>query len=203
MAGLAYQAALSGPSDHIVASAGGPGNPDQESPVGRPLVGHALTLIVGARFTIAIHSVSGRTTASRIINHGAVLLAAAQAEAASANGSAAARVIRAAASQVVERARPELLRGDVSRVVGATGIAQAVIAMGSNGSSKATLAQVRAASDRLAATWVDGKQARRSQERVDPMLIGAAMLTAILDHLGASEIEAETVPSGQATLTVG
>jgi hypothetical protein len=193
--------ALTGPPFHAVPIKSDPRHPADESPAGSQALGHALTLMVGARFTTVVHSSGGRTTASRIISHGPVLLAAAQAEAASANGAAAARVIRAAAAQVVERARLELLRGDRPSVFGATGIAQAVITLGSAGLSKATLAQVQAASDRLAAIWVDGRSERRS--RVEPMLIGAAMLTAILGHLGASEIEVEAELSDHATLKVG
>jgi hypothetical protein len=167
---------------------------------GAPPAAHSVVLRIGVKFTTAVHTDGERLVALRIVNHGAVLLAASQAEAASATGGAAARVIRAAARQVAERARLEVLRGITCPVVGAVGIARAVIDLGSSGGSKATLDQVHDATDTLGLAWVDRKKDPASRTLVEPMMIGSAVLGAILECLGACEIEAEAEASGQMTV---
>jgi hypothetical protein len=140
--------------------------------------------------------------AFRIVSHGPVALAASQAAAASASGAAAARVLRAAAEQVAERARLESLLGVICPVVGTAGIARAVITLGSGGGSKASLQQVHAATDTLGLNWAEGKRTGRSQAWIEPMMIGSAVLGAILERLGAREIVAESEVPVETTLEV-
>ena len=59
------------------------------------------------------------------------------------------------------------------------------------GGRKATLSQIEQATDKLGAVWVDEKKASPSQGWVEPMMVGAAMLEAMLECLGANEIEVE------------
>ena len=169
---------------------------------GAPMSGESLVVRVGARFTSAFRVLDERSMAARIVSHGPVMLAASQAAAASANGSAAARVLRAAAQQVVQRAGLEILGGITCPVVGAAGIARAVITLGAAGASKATVEQVRGATDTLAATWVEGKKGGLLLAWVEPMMIGSAVLGAILETLGTSEIVAEAKAPREGTLKV-
>jgi hypothetical protein len=157
----------------------------------------SVVIRIGAKFTTAVRTEGERVVALRIVSHGAVLLAASQAEAASASGTAAARVVRAAARQVAERAQLEILRGAERPVIGAPGIARAVIDLGSSGASRATLEQVHAATDTLGVSWVEQKKDPASRSSIGAMMIGAAMLGAILEYLGAREIEAEPEPPAQ------
>jgi hypothetical protein len=152
---------------------------------------------VGARFTAAARTTGEQHVACRILSHGPVLLAAAQAEAANANGGAAARVIRSAAEQAAEHARIENLRGAFGPVIGTAGIARAVITFGSSGSSIATLDQVRSATDTLASAWVERTNEWAPHQWLEPMLIGAAVIGAILECLGATAIAAEAESPGR------
>jgi hypothetical protein len=165
-------------------------------------IGQSLLIRVGARYTTASRADGDRMMAFRTISHGPVMLAASQAAAASASGAAAARVLRAAAEQVAERARLETLLGATCPVVGTAGIARAVITLGSAGGSRATLAQIQSATETLGMNWVDGKRTGRSQAWLEPMLVGSAVLEAILARLGAREITAEAETSIDRTLEV-
>lgn len=158
---------------------------------GAPPAERSVVIRIGAKFTTAVRTEAERVVALRIISHGAVLLAASQAAAASASGSAAARVVRAAARQVAERAQLDILRGLDRPVIGAAGIARAVIDLGSSGGSRATLEQVHEATDTLGVAWVAEQKDPGSRTSTGSMMIGAAVLGAILEHLGACEIEAE------------
>lgn len=169
---------------------------------GASMSGESLVVRVGARFTSAFRVLEERSMAARIVSHGPVMLAASQAAAASASGTAAARVLRAAAQQVVQRARLEILGRITCPMVGATGIARAVITLGAAGGSKATVEQVHAATDTLAATWVEGRKGGVSQVWVEPMMIGSAVLGAILETLGTNEIAAEVEAPREGTLKV-
>jgi hypothetical protein len=156
-----------------------------------------VVIRVGGRFTAAARTTGEQQVACRILSHGPILLAAAQAEAANANGGAAARVIRSAAEQAAERARVEILRGTFGPVIGTAGIARAVITFGSSGSSIATLDQVRSATETLASAWVERTNERALHQWVEPMLIGAAVIGAILECLGATAIAAEAESPGR------
>jgi hypothetical protein len=159
---------------------------------GRPLNGEPrLVFRIGARFTTLARSNGDRVVASRVVSHAPVLLAASQAAAASASGSATARVIRSAARQVVERKHFHSSWRAGNRVLGAAGVAQALVTLSAAGGPKATLIQIQQATDKLGAVWVDENKTSPSQGWVEPMLVGAAMLEALLERLGASEIEVE------------
>jgi hypothetical protein len=160
----------------------------------------SLILRVGAKFSTAARSGADHDVPLRIIRHGPVTLAASQAKAAKASGSAAARVIRAAARQVAERAQLDALLGSPCSVIGGSGIARAVITLGSSGRSRATVKEIHNAMDALAATWVEGKTGDLADPWAEPMMVGAAVLGAILDWLGANEIAAEAEPTRQQTL---
>ena len=116
-----------------------------------PATGRSLVVRVGCRFTLVVGASDGRLVGFRSVSHGPVLLAASHAEAANANGAAAARVVRAAAGQVAERARLESLVSAGGAVVGATGIAETVIALAARGASQATVDEVRAVTETLGA----------------------------------------------------
>jgi hypothetical protein len=141
--------------------------------------------------------------AFRLLGHGPVMLAASQAAAASASGTAAARVVRAAAEQVAERGRLETLLGATCPIVGTAGIARAVITLGSTGGSKATLEQIHTATDTLGMNWAERKRPGRLQQGwIEPMLVGAAVLGAVLARLGATEIIAEAEAPVDKTLEI-
>lgn len=165
----------------------GPRLPD---PMESFLFEQSVVIRVGTSFTRTVHSTGGRLIASRVLSHGPLLLAASQAEAASASGVAAARVIRAAARQVAERARLDGLNGPGCSIIGAGEIARAVITLGADGRSRATVAELRAATEALGLTWVAGHPGGPSQKWVEPMLIGGAILESALEFLGAEEIVA-------------
>jgi hypothetical protein len=78
-----------------------------------------------------------------------------------------------------------------------------VITLGSAGGHKATLKQIQAATDMLGIDWVDGRRTGRSQDWIDPMMVGAAVLGAVLERLGAREILAEIGDPFERTLEVG
>jgi hypothetical protein len=163
----------------------------KDAPAAALATGRSVVICVAARFTTAVRADGDRLIAVRIVSHGPVSLAASQAEAASANGMAAARMLRAAANQVAERARLEKLADTTCAVVGTAGIARAVITLGSDGGSKATLEQVHAATERLAVSWVEAKRTGHAQNWIVQMMIGAAVLGAVLESLGVSEVQAE------------
>jgi hypothetical protein len=169
-----------------------------------PATGQSLFIRVGARHTTAVRADVDRMVAYRILNHGPVILAASQAAAASASGTATARVVRAAAEQVAERGRLDTLFGTACPVVGTAGIARAVITLGAAGRSKATLDQIHAATETLGMNWAEGRRRGRFQQEglVEPMLVGAAVLGAILARLGAPEIVAEAETPVDRTLEV-
>jgi hypothetical protein len=150
--------------------------------------GQTLVVSVGSKLSTAVRAVGQEPVAMRLVRHGAVSLAAAHAAAANASGAAVARVLRVAAGQVAERARLELLRGSECPVLGAAPITRAVIRLGAVGRSRATIEQVRSATETLAETWVADPRARNDQAGIETMMIGAAVLEAILDGLGAREI---------------
>lgn len=152
--------------------------------------------------TTVVRAPDDDPTALRIIRHGPVALAASQAAAASASAGAVARVIRAAARQVAERARLDGLRGLACPVLGTAGIARAVIRLGAAGRSRATLEQVRAATDTLAETWVAARQGGRPQAWVEPMMIGSAVLGAVLEELGATDVAVEGEAPREGTLEI-
>ena len=156
-------------------------------PAGAP----SLLVRVGTRSTIAVRSVGNRLVGFGVVSHGPAMLAASQAEAARASGAAAARMLRVAAEQVAERARLERLLGILCPVQGTAGIARAVITLASSGSSKATLSELYAATETLAASWVDGKRNGRLQSWIESLMVGSAVLAATLDRLGAREILAQ------------
>ena len=196
MTGATDQSLLGSPSDDATSSEGESPLWDCVTLVEVPAADESVVVRIGSKFTSVVRSEGERAVAIRVVSHAAVVLAASQAEAASASGGAAARVIRAAARQVAERARLEILRGLGCPVLGSAGIARAVIALGSSGGSKATVEQVNAATDTLGVAWVDRNNRSAEATWVEPIMIGAAMLGAILECLGASEIEAEAESMG-------
>jgi hypothetical protein len=123
----------------------------------------------------------------RFVRHGPVALAASHAEAAKGSAMAVTRLVRSAGEQVVERARLDELRPLAGCVIGSGG-AGAVIAFAAEGWPTATAGQVRAATERLAFDWLAAAQAGRPRNTVECMMIGAAVLSSILDHLGATHI---------------
>jgi hypothetical protein len=166
--------------------------------------GQSLLIRIGTRYTTAARADGRRMVGFRIVSHVPVMLAASQAAAAGASGGAAARVLRAAAEQIAERARLETLLGAACPVVvGTAGIARAVITLGSAGGHKASVKQIQAATDVLGIEWVDGRGAGRSQDWIEPMMVGAAVLGAVLERLGAREILAEVGDPFERTLEVG
>jgi hypothetical protein len=157
---------------------------------------------VGLKFT-TVDRVGGTDRASiKIVRHGPVELAASQAAAANANAGAVARVIRAAAEQVADRARLEDLRPLSGLTLGG-GAAGSVIMLGADGRSRATAGEVRAATDMLAATWLAARKQNQPCTAVESMMIGAAVLGAVLDQLAVAEIVIDGEGAGARTNPAG
>ena len=164
-----------------------------------PAPAQSLVLHVGAKLTTATRSGPGEDVAMRVIRHGPVMLAASQARAAKAAGIAAARVVRAAARQVVERAQLDPFLGGPCPVLVSSGIARAVITLGSSGQSRATVEEIHGATDALAETWVQAKAGEKPDPWAEPMMVGAAVLGAILDWVGATDVAAAAEPAREQT----
>lgn len=162
----------------------------------------SLVVSVSAKFSTAVRSDGQYPTAFRIVRHGPVMLAASQAAAANASGAAAARVVRAAALQVTERARLEILRRSSCPVIGTAGMARAIVTLASGGGSKATLMQVHEATDTLASRWADGNKGGPPHAWAEPIMVGSAVLEAILESLGQGEITAEADSPHDGTLEI-
>jgi hypothetical protein len=118
-----------------------------------------------------------------------VTLAAAQAAAANASAGAVARVLRSTAQQLIERARLDELRATPQSVLG-NGIACEVVALAGEGLSRASVAQIRKATQALAMKWLSSDEDRR-RSAVQPALFGSVILDALLEHLGVNEISVE------------
>ncbi len=189
-----------GPAPEATASGEDARRPQKGAPGGSAASGQSLVVRVGTRFTTVFRFVAGRPMASRMFSHGPVVLAASHAAAASANGSAAARVMRLAAQQVAEQAGLEGLNAIKSPVLGAASVARAVITLGAAGGSRATVRQIHGATDTLANTWVDARKGGLSHQGVESIMIGSAVIGAILDFLCASEIAVEGESSGEDTV---
>jgi len=152
----------------------------------------SVSVTVGSRLTTVVAKRGGDAPIVKIVRHGAVRLAASQAAAASARAGAAARVIRATADQVVERARIAELGGfDVSSLR-ASGLAQAVIGLGAPGRSRATVNEVRAATEALAGLWTASAPDERASSAVESMMIASAVLSSILESLGSDAVTVRT-----------
>jgi hypothetical protein len=171
--------------------------------VARPA--HALLLTVGSKLTMIAIEGTGAAPVLKIVKHSAVALAASQAAAASASAGAVARLVRAAARQVVDRARldeiGELGGLDVS-ALRAEGLAQAVVSLEAPGRLRATVADVRAATAALAASWAAASADERASSGVESMMIASAVLSTILESLGAGEIVIDGAGNGAAVAPV-
>jgi hypothetical protein len=148
----------------------------------------ALLVTVSPRFTTVLKVIAGAPPLVRIVRHGPVALAMSQAAAANASAGAVARVIRAAAQQVVERAKLGELRDLGGPVLGLAEVARALVTLAASGRSSATAEQIRSATDTLAVTWADALKEGTPADWVEPMMIASAVLSAILEHVSASEI---------------
>jgi hypothetical protein len=167
-----------------------------------PAPAQSLILHVGAKLTTATRSAGGKDVAMRIIRHGPVMLAASQARAAKAGGIAAARVVRAAARQVVERAQLDALLGGPRAVLGTSQIARAAITLGSSGRSRATVEEIHGATDALAESWLETTGGDQRDPWAEPMMVGAAVLGAILEWVGALDVAATAEPELEQTSTM-
>jgi len=155
-----------------------------------PVLESSVHIRVGSRYTQAFHGAQDRAVLSRALPHSPVVLAATQAEAARASGVATARLVRAAARQVAERAGLEGLALLASPVVAVGSIARAVITVGGGGRDTITVAQLQSTIEKFAVAWVARRRGMPFQRFLDPMLIGAAMLEATLQCLETNEIAA-------------
>lgn len=169
-----------------------------------PASAQSLVLHVGAKFTTATRSGADprKDVAMRIIRHGPVMLAASQARAAKAGGIAAARVVRAAARQVVERAQLDPLLGGPCAVLGSSHIARAAIMLGSSGRPRATIEEIHGATDALAESWLEATRGDQPDPWAEPMMVGAAVLGAILEWVGAPDVAALAEPALEQTSIV-
>jgi hypothetical protein len=77
-----------------------------------------------------------------------------------------------------------------------------VIRLGASGRARARVAQIRTATETLAETWVAGHRDGRPQEWVAPMMVGSAVLAAMLECLGASEITVEAEVPREGNLAI-
>jgi hypothetical protein len=168
----------------------------------RPPSAQSLVVRSGATFSTAIRALGEQPLAFRFVRHRPVMAAAAHAAAAGGDAGAVARAACAAARQVAERSQLDLLRGIACPVLGTAGIARAVIRLGGAGRSRARVDQIRAATDTLAETWLAGERDGRPQSWVAPMLIGSAVLGAMLEWLGVGEITVEAETPREGTLEI-
>jgi exopolyphosphatase/guanosine-5'-triphosphate,3'-diphosphate pyrophosphatase len=98
--------------------------------------------------------------------------------------------VRYRARDVLEGARLQSVRGKAAIAVGTSGTIRAVVDFASDGGREATAAQIRRASGVLAG--MGGRWRRRlfERRRADVIVAGAAVLEAVVDHLGLERIEA-------------
>jgi hypothetical protein len=150
---------------------------------------------VGPKLTTVCHPRSDGAPVVRLMRHGPVALAASQALAASATVRAAARLMGVAAQQVTERAGLGELRGSVDDVLGSAGNASVLIKLAGDGRSRATLDELHIATETLVATWVASEKGSEAAQWSEPMMVGAAILAAVLEELGVGEISVEEEPS--------
>lgn len=154
------------------------------------LGGLFVVVRIGFRFSLVVRADATSVVGFRVVNHGPVILASSQAEAASASGRAKARVLIAAAEQVVDRARLDDLRGAPAPVIAADGIASAVIQLASGVGATASVEALRGLTEALSVRWTEGKRSGRAALSIAQLTIGTAVLTAMLDRIGAAEIAA-------------
>jgi hypothetical protein len=168
--------------------ASGEPSPRDASFTSVPRSDRVLLISVGTDSTMVVQPArEDDRSVLRVVRHGPVALAASQAAAAKGSAGAIARVIRSAAKQVVERAHfPD--PPPVADFVLGSGAAGAVIALGADGQRRATVEQVRNATDSLAAAWIAAAKDRRPRGVVQSMMIGSAVLGEILEALRAGEI---------------
>jgi hypothetical protein len=155
----------------------------------QPKTGRPILIRLGPQSTTV--ALADAPAEFRTVRHGAVHLSTLHAVAANATPGALVRVIRAVAQQVVERARLDGLTRKPGRVLGAEGLATALITLGAPGRTRATLEQVVAAMSTLADSWLTAKRESRAEAWMEPMMVGAAVLVSILERLGASEISVD------------
>jgi hypothetical protein len=161
-----------------------------------PRTERVLLISVGTESTMVVRPAENDERALlRVIKHGPVALAAAQAAAAKGSAGAVARVLRSAARQVVERAHFPDPPPEADLVLG-SGAVGAVIAICAGTRSRATVAEVRNATDTLAEAWLAAARESRPRAAVESMMIGSAVLGEILETLGKAEIaiDAGTAP---------
>jgi hypothetical protein len=176
----------------------GEGSPRVPPLVSVPAPRPVLVVTVNSRFTTVLWNVAGLPPQVRIVRHGAVALAVSQAAAANASAGAVARMIRAAAQQVVERSRLGEVRGLGGPALGLAELVRALVKLGARGRTCATVEEIRATTDTLAVAWADAQAEGVAASWVEPMMVASAVLGAILEHVAATAISLERVCDGGA-----
>jgi hypothetical protein len=157
---------------------------------GAPPSGRFLLVSVGEGFTTAVFALGAEAIVFWNVSHAALVATAVEAEASNTSGRDAVSLLRAVALESMQRSRLGLLGGDRCQIVGASRIARAVITLAAEGGSAATPDQVRNATDTLAETWAEGRLLGFPRARVRAMLVGAAVLEAVVGVLGGEPISA-------------
>jgi hypothetical protein len=147
-----------------------------------------MLVTTNPRFTTIVRIEEGARPILKLLRHGPVALALSQATAARANARAVARVLDSAAEQVVERAQLAHLSVEGPPIAVASEVGRALVTLAGEGRSSATTAEVRRATELLAATWVDGAKEELRPAWIEPMMIASAVLGAILLGLDAPGI---------------
>lgn len=155
---------------------------------GEPRSARSLVVRVGETFTTVVYAVGGQPTVVWNISHSAAVVAANEAVEAHASEEDATFRIREVTHQTVGRARLGLLRGSNCRVVAASRIARAVITLAAEGGNVATAEQIRAATETLSETWAEDQIGGLPGGGVGALLVGAAVLEALVDAVGCREI---------------
>jgi hypothetical protein len=157
---------------------------------GTPASKRSLVVRVGERYTTVVFATGSQPAVLWNLDHGRAMVAAAQAAAANASGPDTAGTIRAAAADTVAGSRLRLVRGASSRVIGISNMAHVIVTLAAEGESSATAGQLRGATDTLAETWAEGRTRAFPRGWVGAIMIGAALLEAVIACVGALEVSA-------------
>jgi hypothetical protein len=163
---------------------------------GMPTSIRSLVIRVGERFTTVVFATGSQPAVFWNLDHSPVMVAASQAAATNASGPDTADTLRAAAVDTVAGSRLRLVRGASCRVIGISNMARAIVTLAAEGESSATVQQLRGATDTLADTWAEGRMRGFPRGWVGLIMIGAAVLEAVIACVGAREISA---PAGVAS----
>jgi hypothetical protein len=155
---------------------------------GTPLTARSLVIRIGERFTTVVFATGSQPAVFWNLDHSAVMISAAQSAAANATAAHTADGLRAAAAAAIAGSRLRLVRGTPCRILAISNMASAIITLAAEGGGSATPTQLRAATDTLVDSWTDGRVRGFPRGWVGVIMVGAAVLEAIMVGVGAELI---------------